>query len=646
MKMNSLINICNLSKKYDNTDFVIADFSYSFKKNGFYVLFGHSGSGKTTLLNIICGLVSFESGKIYFNNQKYVGIVDKDYISPYITYITQDSYFVDYLTVNDNIKLCSDNEVEIQKLMKQFSLEDKMDKYPTQLSSGEKQRLSLVQSLLKGKKIFILDEPTSSLDRENKLKIFRLLKELKNDILIICSTHDVEIFDYCDEVINFENLDKYNCDNIDEKETDIIEKPKSYSVPNLYKYVKKQYKNNSKNKKINILLCIVFILSILISFFCFNIKDKLLKTVQTKYHVNYLTVYCPIKDNSYLCDTLFDSNGVTEVSFVYSLNIPLQMQSEEGFVGNLNFSTDLITLPSNLDNFPFKNKILYGNYLENDNEIMLGYDMALEYNFTNPKELISTKINIKTPDGINEFKIVGIFDRFNDVEKQYFKTGEIQTENVDSKYFISSEFNKKYIDDDLIGYNEKNLNKAVYYVYFKNFNDLYQVYQKYIENNINEEDKIYISSFPNQYLDIMGQFNNLSVFLYPIFIISTVIAIIFYYQSLILDINYNYHIFSVYQFYGYNLKKIKNATIKSNAFNIIKNFGISLLISIIISIVINALNSKFDLIHYQIFTIDILSVAILFCFLLILSIIMSILIYKKIKSKGWYSLIRNSGDLI
>lgn len=643
--MNNLICIKNLRKKYESTGYIIDDFSYVFKKNGFYVLFGESGSGKTTLLNIICGLISFNDGSCYFNNKKYNKCIDKDYIGNYIAYLTQENYFIDYLTVNDNIRLCSNEEFEISELLKKFSLTEKINVYPSQLSGGEKQKLSLIQALLKKKRIIILDEPTSALDKQNKKEIFKLLNDLKKDVLIICSSHDVEILNYCDEIIDFKNLDRYHNNKLSENTISIHENTNNYTVENLYEYVRKQNKYNNTTKKINILLRLVFLISILITFFCYNVERKLLKTIQNKYHINYLTMYCPLDNNQQLCNALFKTERISEVSFVYSLNIPLETVSEEGFVGNLNFSTDLITLSSNSENFPFINNLLYGNYFENNNEVILGYDMALKYDFENMKSLIGDSINIKTPDGVNEFKVVGIFKQFDNIEKQYFKSGQVQIENIDSKYFISGKFTERYIDDDIIGYNEQNVNKMVYYVYFNNFKGLLKTYKEFLNNKVNENN-IYISSFPNQYLDIMEQFNNLSVFLYPIVIISIIIAIAFYYQVLKLNINYNCHIFCVYEYYGYNLKKIKKAMMKNYICNVIYNFGIAFIFSIIISLIINILNNKFTFFKYEIFTINLFSVSMLFLFLIIISIIMSVSLFKNIKSKGWYGLIKNSGDLI
>lgn len=642
--MSSCICIKNLKKKYYNTNYVISDFSYVFKSTGLYILFGESGSGKTTLLNIISGLTSFDEGEIYFNNAKHTQQLDKDYMSKYIAYITQDNYFVDYLNVLDNILLCSNDTQEINRLLEKFSLNKIVNYYPNELSGGERQRLSLVQAILKQKRIIILDEPTSALDVGNRKLIFELLNELKQSNLIICSTHDSELLKYSDDVIDFKNLTKYNSKNISTNTIKMSGGNLLKPVKNIYPFLKKQKKYNHRNIKVSFLLGGILVLCILMMFFCFNIDNKLIKTIQDKYHLNYLTIYCPI-DNEKICENLFDSVDVSSHSFVYSLNIPLNNQLEEGSNGDIEFNTDLITLPFNKNDFPFLDRVKYGKYYSADNEVILGYDLALQYDCENPNNLIGSNITIKTPDGLNKFKIVGIFDYFSEIEKQYFKAGQVQTENIDSKYFVNSLFAEQYINDGIYGYNEVNLKKQVYYVYFNSFNKLYKNYNEFLHNKI-DDSKIYVSSFPSQYLDIVMQFNTFATFLYPIFILSIIISLIFYYQVLQLDMKYRKHIFSVYQYYGYSVDEIKKATIKFNIINILIIYSCSVCIAMVIALIINFLNSIFNFVTYQLFSYDLLSVIYLFIFLMIISIFMAFMLSKNIKNTGWYQMSRDNGDLI
>ena len=197
---------CKYIDKIYKDEAVIEDFTYEFKNIGFYLLFGESGSGKTTFLNILAGLLSYENGKVVIDGNEYENIVDKEYVSQIADYITQDTFFVDFLDILDNLKMINNDEVEIKQSLDRFGLLSKLREYPAKLSGGEKQRLAIVRSFMNGKRILLLDEPTASLDIENKIKVFELLSEIKDEVLIICSSHDQMSMDYADEIIKFEKL--------------------------------------------------------------------------------------------------------------------------------------------------------------------------------------------------------------------------------------------------------------------------------------------------------------------------------------------------------------------------------------------------------------------------------------------------------
>ena len=97
--------LCENINKSFGTQVVMKSFSYQFEDNGFYLLFGESGSGKTTFLNILSGFLNFEAGKININENEFYGNVDRSIIEKDIDYITQDTFFVDFLTVYDNLRM-------------------------------------------------------------------------------------------------------------------------------------------------------------------------------------------------------------------------------------------------------------------------------------------------------------------------------------------------------------------------------------------------------------------------------------------------------------------------------------------------------------------------------------------------------------
>ena len=242
---------CREIYKIYNNIVVIENFSYKFQDNGFYLLFGESGSGKTTFLNILSGLMSYESGIITLEDIEFKHNLDKEFMADKAEYITQDTFFVDFLNVLDNLKLVCVDESHITQMMERFGMLEKMYAYPATLSGGEKQRVAIVRALLSGKKILLLDEPTASLDQENKYKIFKMLYDIKDEILIICSSHDHVAMEYADEIISFEK--KHNrCVDIDFKDREGQIEKTSINKFMEFRTKKNNVQKENEDKKIHI----------------------------------------------------------------------------------------------------------------------------------------------------------------------------------------------------------------------------------------------------------------------------------------------------------------------------------------------------------------------------------------------------------
>ena len=209
--MNKMIACADLSKKY-NDKCVIDRFSGTFPETGLYLLLGESGSGKTSFLNVLAGFQPFEEGTIYWDGEAFAERV-KHPEEPSFDYITQENFFVDFLTVEENLLLLKEGlsgkmfesafSARVLEGLERFGLGDKRNAFPSTLSGGERGRLAILRALLKGKRVLLLDEPTAALDEDNKKKIFDTLLSLKSSILILCATHDKAAIPYADAILHF-----------------------------------------------------------------------------------------------------------------------------------------------------------------------------------------------------------------------------------------------------------------------------------------------------------------------------------------------------------------------------------------------------------------------------------------------------------
>ena len=202
--MSNLIRISNLNKSFGTTRKIkiLKKISFNFKKGKIYSLMGPSGSGKSTLLNLLSlidrptsGLISFENKQINFNETKKNDIIRANKIG--IIY-QQDNLLPDFTSL-ENIYLAglaggNSKEIAISKaktLLKRIKLLNRSDHYPSQLSGGEKQRISIARAVINDPQIILADEPTGSLDLETAKEIFELLKnQINSNRLIIFATHN------------------------------------------------------------------------------------------------------------------------------------------------------------------------------------------------------------------------------------------------------------------------------------------------------------------------------------------------------------------------------------------------------------------------------------------------------------------------
>jgi len=210
--MSSFVDIQNMTKIYNVGEIEIkatAGITMSIGKNEFAVVAGPSGAGKSTVLNILGGMDSPTSGRV---------IVDGDVISDYdkveltayrrehVGFVFQFYNLVPNLTALENVELalqiCRD-PLDPEETLRAVGLGERLRNFPSQLSGGEQQRVSIARAIAKNPKLLLCDEPTGALDCATGKTVLALLREAcrEQNKTVIVVTHNLAIAPIADHVI-------------------------------------------------------------------------------------------------------------------------------------------------------------------------------------------------------------------------------------------------------------------------------------------------------------------------------------------------------------------------------------------------------------------------------------------------------------
>lgn len=193
-------------KALDNTNFQI-------EKGELVVIVGPSGAGKTTALNILGGMDTVTSGRVFVDNKEINRLNNKkliEYRRNEIGFVFQFYNLVQNLTAKENVELatqlCKD-ALDVDEILEKVGLSDRKDNFPSQLSGGEQQRVAIARAIAKNPKLLLCDEPTGALDYKTGKSILKLLQNMSREekMTVIIITHNGAIAPMADKVIHFKN---------------------------------------------------------------------------------------------------------------------------------------------------------------------------------------------------------------------------------------------------------------------------------------------------------------------------------------------------------------------------------------------------------------------------------------------------------
>lgn len=198
-----LIRIENLTKGF-NGNIILDDISLYVDRGENFVVFGQSGTGKSVLLKCIIGLLKPETGKIFINNKNVIELKKKELnkIRKNIGFLFQGAALYDSMTVRENLEFplkknfdFTQKEIDekVKTALDHVSLEEAIDKMPSELSGGMKKRIGLARSIITEPELMLYDEPTTGLDPITSKEISELILTLQKrlNMTSIVVTHDL-----------------------------------------------------------------------------------------------------------------------------------------------------------------------------------------------------------------------------------------------------------------------------------------------------------------------------------------------------------------------------------------------------------------------------------------------------------------------
>lgn len=208
----AILSTRNLSKSYQMGEVevkALVDTTFQVEEGEFVVILGPSGSGKSTLLNLIGGMDTPTQGQVFLRDEEITAYNEREltaYRRNKVGFVFQFYNIMANLTARENVELAteiSQNPLDIDQVMEAVDLSQRQDHFPSQLSGGEQQRVSIARAVAKNPEILLCDEPTGALDYNTGISILSLLKRVNREMgkTLLVITHNGDIARIADRVI-------------------------------------------------------------------------------------------------------------------------------------------------------------------------------------------------------------------------------------------------------------------------------------------------------------------------------------------------------------------------------------------------------------------------------------------------------------